>query len=93
MTSSDTGTSVSLLPSDQGKLISGTKSALPGCLPGMPDPGCPPTAKEASVVVLDMSAVIHIVKPQRATAFGEYTQMLLLPFLESQMTHNQTPQE
>ena len=71
---------------DRGKLMSGTKSALLGCLPGMPDPGHSPAAKEASAIVLDMSAIIHVVKPQRATVFGEYTHMHLLPFLESQMT-------
>jgi len=72
----------------QGKLISGTKSALLACLPGMPDPGRSQASKEASVLVLDMAAVIRIVKPLRATVFGEYTHMHLLPFLESQMTCN-----
>ena len=71
---------------DRGKVMSGTKSALLGCLPGMPDPWRSPAAKEASVIVLDMSAIIRIVKPQHATVFGEYTHMHLLPFLESQMT-------
>ena len=66
--------------------MSGTKSALLGYLPGKPDPGRSPATKEASVIVLDMSAIIHTVEPQRATVFGEYTHMHLLPFLESQMT-------
>ena len=70
--------------------MSGTKSALLGCLPGRPGPGRSPAAKEASVILLDMSAIIHIVKPLRATVFGEYTHMHLLPFLESQMTNNTT---
>ena len=39
----------------------------------MPDPGHSPAAKEASVVVLIMSAIIHIVNPQNASVFGEYT--------------------
>jgi len=69
--------------SDRGKLMTGTKSALFSCLPGMPDPGRSPAAKEVSVVVLDMSANIHIVKPQCATVFGDYTHMHLLPFLEA----------
>ena len=43
---------------DRGNLMSGTKSALLGCLSSMPDPGRSPAAKEASVVVLDMSAII-----------------------------------
>ena len=66
--------------------MSGTKSALLGCLPVMLGSGRSPAAKEASVIVLDMSAIIHSVKPQPATVFGEYTHMHLLPFLESQMT-------
>ena len=56
--------------SNAGKLLSGTKSALLGCLPGMPGPGGSQSSKEASVLVLDMAAVIHIIKPQRATVFG-----------------------
>ena len=73
---------------DRGQLMTGTKSALLGCLPGMPDPGRCPGAKEASVVELAMSAIIRIVKPQRATVFGDYTHML--PFLENQMTNKTT---
>ena len=75
---------------DRGKLTSGTKSALLGCLPGMPDPGCSPAAKEAPVIVLDMAAIIHFVRPQRATVFGEFTHMHLVPFLESHVTNNTT---
>ena len=66
--------------SDRGKLRSGTKSDILSCLPGMPGPGRTPAAREASVVVLDMAAVIHIIKPQRASVFGEYTEMQLLPY-------------
>ena len=36
-----------------------------GCLPGMPGPGRTPAARSASVIVLDMAAVVHIIKPQR----------------------------
>ncbi|XP_076158119.1 uncharacterized protein LOC143140875 [Alosa pseudoharengus] len=76
--------------SDQGKLRSGTKSDILRCLPGMPGPGPSPSAKEASVVVLDMAAVIHIIKTQRARVFGEYTQMDLMPYLHSLMTDRTT---
>ena len=76
--------------SDQGKLMSRMKSSLLSCLPSTSGPGLSPAAKAASVVLCDMSAVIHMVKPHRAQMFGEYTQMHLLPFLESQMTINTT---
>ena len=56
----------------------------------MPAPGCSPSVKDASVVVFDTAAVIHIIKPQRATVFGEYTQMQLLPYLQSQLTEKTT---
>ena len=61
--------------SDRGKLRSGTRSDILGSLPGMPGPGRTLAAREASVVVLDMAAVVHIIKPQRASVFGEYTKM------------------
>ena len=57
--------------SDRGKLRSGTKSDILGCIPGMPGPSRSPAAREASVVVLDMAAVIHVIKPQRANLFGD----------------------
>jgi len=59
-------------------------------IPGMPGPGRTPAAREASVVVLDMAAVIHVIKPQRASVFGEYTKMQLLPYLESHMMDSTT---
>ena len=37
-----------------------------------------------------MAAVIHIVKPQRASLFGEYTQLQLLPYLQNLMTNSTT---
>ena len=76
--------------SDRGKLRSGTRSDILGCLPGMPGPGRTLAAREASVVVLDMAAVVHIIKPQRASVFGEYTKMQLLPYLESHMMDSTT---
>ncbi len=35
--------------------------------------------------VLSMAAVVHIIKPQWASVFGEHTEMQLLPYLESHM--------
>jgi len=37
-----------------------------------------------------MAAVVHIIKPQRASVFGEYTKMQLLPYLESHMMDSTT---
>ena len=76
--------------SDRGKLRPGTKSDILGCLPGMLGPEWTPAARSASVVVLDMAAVVHIIKPQRASVFGEYTEMQLLPYLESHMMDRTT---
>ena len=42
--------------------------------------------RSATVVVLDVVAVTHIIKPQRASGFGEYTLMQLMPCLQSYMT-------
>ena len=75
-------------PSDRGKLRQGTKSDSIACLPGMPAPGRSKAVKEATVVILDMTAVIHNIKPQRARIYGEYTHMQLLPYMQSQMTDN-----
>ena len=74
--------------SDRGKLRQGTKSDSIACLPGMPAPGRCKAVKEATVVILDMAAVIHIIKPQRVRIFGVYNHMQLLPYMQSQMTDN-----
>ena len=73
--------------SDRGKLRQDTKSGIIGCLPGIPAPGHSPLVRNATVV-LDMAAVIHIIKPQRASILGEYTHMQLMPCSQSQMTEN-----
>ena len=51
--------------SNRGKLLQGTKSDIIACLPGMPAPGRSKAVKEATVVILYMAAVIHVIKPQR----------------------------
>jgi len=53
-------------------------------------PGPSPSPKVASVVVLDMAAVIHIIKTQHGRVFGEYTQMDLIPYLHSLLTDKTT---
>ncbi|KAG0720082.1 hypothetical protein GWK47_049216 [Chionoecetes opilio] len=44
-----------------------------------------PAAKAASVVILDMAAVIHIIKPQRASVFGEYPYAIAAIFGDSDL--------
>ena len=71
--------------SSKGKLRSGTKSQIVGCLPGVPERGRNPAAKQATVLILDMAAVVHLVTPKHANVFGEYSEQHLIPFIESQM--------
>ena len=52
--------------SDRGKLRQGTKTDIIACLPGMPAPGRSKVVTEATVVILDMAAVIHIIKLQQS---------------------------
>ena len=76
--------------SEKGKLRQGTKSHILDCLPGIPDKGKKSGTKEASVIILDMPAVIHMVKPQKAVYFGKYISKHLLPFLHAQMSESTT---
>ena len=43
-------------------------------------------AKAATVVVLDMAAVVHMVRPTSAHTFRDYVSQHLVPFVESQIT-------
>ena len=56
--------------SNKGKLRTGTISQILGCLPSLPGYGHDPTHKQASVVILDMAYVIHMVRPTRASVWG-----------------------
>ena len=56
----------------------------------MYDSGRNEATTAASVVVLDMAAVINFVNHQRAKVFEEYTDMQIRPYLESQMTPETT---
>ena len=76
--------------SDRGNLRSGTKSQIIDCFPEIPSPGKSPAVRKATVVILDMPAVIHMVKPKRASVFGEYVPNHLLPFIYSQMSSTTT---
>ena len=73
--------------SKNGQLYTGTKSTLLKCLPCMPEASKNPRRKEATVVLLDMAAVVHMVKPGNKTdTFKDYLSMNLFPFMERQLT-------
>ena len=55
--------------SDKGKLRQGTKSGILDCIPGIKNARTNPERNGASVIVLDMPAVIHMIKPHKAETF------------------------
>ena len=70
--------------SNHGSLRSGSKSDILECLNA-------PTArsaesKTATVVVLDMAAVVHMVRPCSAHNFTDYVSKSLMPFVQLQVT-------
>ena len=69
----------------KGKLRSGTKSQIVQCLPGWPFSRNNALDKEATVVIFDMPAIVHMIKPNRASSFAEYVDLQLLPYIESEM--------
>ena len=69
---------------DRGRLRSGTKSDILKCL-GVPTTACT-AARGYTIMVLDMPAVIHIVRPSRAATFDDYVIMHLVPFLKGLLT-------
>ena len=68
---------------DRGSLRFGTKSDILQCINA--PTGRSAAAKQATVVVLDMAAVIHMVRPTTAKTFSEYVSLHIVPFLEAQM--------
>ena len=75
---------MTLIMADHGSLRSGSKSDILECIKapeGRADP-----AKITTVVVLDMAAVVHMVRPTSAKTFVEYVKQHMMPFLESQLT-------
>ena len=70
--------------SNQGSLRSGKKSDILECLKA--PTGRSAEAKAATVVVLDMAAVVHMVRPISAHTFRDYVSQHLVPFVVSQVT-------
>ena len=67
----------------KGKLRSGTKSQIIECLPGGPFRGSNPLTKQATVVIFYMAAIVHMIRPNNVNRFDEYTDIQLLPYMES----------
>ena len=67
----------------QGSLRAGTKSDVLECLNA--PTGRASAATQATVVVWDLAAVIHMVRPTTAKTFNEYVSHNIIPFLEAQM--------
>ena len=66
---------------DHGMLRTGTKSDILKCLE---DPTAPSVhAHDVTVKVVDMAAVVHMVRPTRAPTFSDYVPMHLAPYLKS----------
>lgn len=74
-------------PADQGLLQLGKKSDIFQWL-NVPNE-CAEAAKHVAVVVLNMAAVIHMVRPTIAKTFDEYVQLNVEPYLEAQI-HSDT---
>ena len=72
-------------PSDRGSLRAGTKSDILRCM-NTPTGHANP-AKEATVHVVDMAAIIHMVLPTKASTFAEYVPLHIVPFLKAQITN------
>ena len=71
---------------DRGSLRAGRKSDILQCLGATT--GRVDAAQQATVVVLDMAAIIHMVWPIRAKTFSEYVTFPIVPFLESHVTND-----
>ena len=71
---------------DRGSLRAGKKSDILQCLGATT--GRVDAAQQATVVVLDMAAIIHMVRPAQAKTFSEYVTFQIVPFLESEVTND-----
>ena len=70
--------------SDRSSLRAGTKSDILKCIHTPTGHAIPAT--QATVQVVDMAAIIHMVPLTRALTFNEYVPLHIVPFLKAQMT-------
>ena len=71
---------------DRGLLRSRTKSDILKCLNA--PIGRVAAAKQATIVVLNMAAVIHMVRSTAAKTFSEYLSLHIVPYLEAQIANS-----
>ena len=71
---------------DRGSLRAGKKSDILQCIGATT--GRVAAAQQATVVGLEMAAIIHMVRPIPAKTFGKYVTFQIVPFLESQVTND-----
>ena len=71
---------------DRGSLRAGKKSDILQCLGATTSRAA--AVQQATVVVLDMAAIIHMVLQTRAKTFSEYVTLQIVPFLESEVTND-----
>jgi len=76
--------------SNKGKFKQGAKSGISDCIPENRSARSNSERNGASVIVLDMPAVIHMIKPHKAETFGDYITQHLLAFLHVQMNESTT---
>ena len=73
---------------DRGSLRSGSKSDILECIQS--PKGRSPSSGLATVVILDMAAVVHMVRPTSGRTFKEYAAQQMVPYLKSQITPTTT---
>ena len=72
--------------SDHGILRTGSKSDILKCLEVPTAPSVP--AHDVAVKVVDMAAVVHMVRPTHAATFSDYIPMHLAPYRKSLLGPN-----
>ena len=73
--------------SQMGKLQTGTKSDLVGCLEDLvPTQDLSPTPV-VQVVLLDGAAIVNMLRPGFANTFSDYATEVFLPYITSQLQH------
>ena len=66
--------------SDRGALRTGTKSDILECIKA--PKGTNAKAKESTVMLLDMAAIVHMIPPTRAATFSDYVNLHIIPYIE-----------